>query len=54
MYCFIAMESLFFEPFQGKSKLVRKIGVLEIRGKITITEERETTFGSSYRGGSKN
>ena len=25
--------------------MLRKIGVWKIRGKITVTEERETTFG---------
>ena len=39
-----------FSNFQGKRKLVRKIGEFEKSGvKLRCsTEERETTFGSSY------
>ena len=39
----------YLSNFLGKRKLVPKIGVWEIRGKITVFDWREeTTFGSSY------
>ena len=49
-WCIVLLEwNPYFSNFQGKSKLVRKIGDWKIRGKITITKVWETTFGSSYR-----